>query len=88
MLSIEFIRHDPDVVREALERRGEEAPLEAILSLDVQRRTHLTELETLRANRNQVSKELGRMSERPAHRVEEMRQTGDRWCVMAVCALK
>ncbi|MDP6101733.1 MAG: serine--tRNA ligase [Dehalococcoidia bacterium] len=78
MLSIEFIRHDPDVVREALERRGEEAPLEAILSLDVQRRTHLTELETLRANRNQVSKELGRMSERPAHRVEEMRQTGDR----------
>ena len=78
MLSIELIRQDPDAVREALERRGEEAPLEAILSLDVERRSILTEVEDLRANRNQVSKELGRMSERPAHLVEEMRQTGDR----------
>ena len=78
MLSIELIRQDPDAVREALSRRGEEAPLEAILSLDVQRRSHLSEVENLRANRNQVSKELGRMSERPAHLVEEMRQTGDR----------
>jgi seryl-tRNA synthetase len=77
MLSIELIRQNPDVVREALERRGEEAPLEAILSLDVQRRSHLTELENLRANRNQVSKELGRMAERPAHLVEEMRQAGN-----------
>jgi seryl-tRNA synthetase len=77
MLSIELIRQNPDVVREALEKRGEEAPLEAILSLDVQRRSHLTELENLRANRNRVSKELGRMAERPAHLVEEMRQAGD-----------
>ena len=78
MLSIELIRQDPDIVRGALARRGEEAPLETILSLDVQRRSHLTEVEDLRANRNQVSRELGRMSERPAHLIEEMRQTGDR----------
>ena len=78
MLSIELIRQDLDAVKEALKRRGEEAPLEAILSLDVERRSILTEVENLRANRNQVSKELGRMSERPAHLVEEMRQTGER----------
>ena len=78
MLSIELIRQDLGAVKEALKRRGEEAPLEAILSLDVERRSILTEVENLRANRNQVSKELGRMSERPAHLVEEMRQTGDR----------
>ena len=77
MLSIELIRQDPDGVREALVRRSEEAPLDTILSLDVQRRSHLTEVEVLRANRNQVSRELGRMSERPAHLVEEMRRTGD-----------
>ncbi|MQF48564.1 serine--tRNA ligase [SAR202 cluster bacterium AC-647-N09_OGT_505m] len=77
MLSIELIRNDTDSVRQALAMRGVEAPLEAILSLDVQRRSHLTEVENLRANRNQVSKDLGRMSERPPHLVEEMRQTGD-----------
>jgi seryl-tRNA synthetase len=78
VLSIDLIRQDPDAVREALVRRGEEGVLQPILDLDVQRRSHLTEVEKLRANRNQVSKELGRMSERPAHLVEEMRQTGDR----------
>ena len=77
MLSIELIRQDPNAVREALVRRGEEAPLDTILSLDAQRRSHLTDVEKLRANRNQVSKELGRMSERPPQLVEEMRQTGD-----------
>ena len=39
---------------------------------------HLTEADDLRAKRNQVSREIGRMSERPAHLLEEMRQTGDR----------
>ena len=77
MLSIELIRQDPNAVREALVRRGEEAPLDTILSLDAQRRSHLTDVGKLRANRNQVSKELGRMSERPTQLVEEMRQTGD-----------
>ena len=78
MLSIEQIRNDTDTVRAALEKRGEEAPLEDILSLDAQRRSHLTEADNLRARRNQVSREIGGMSERPAHLLEEMRQTGDR----------
>ena len=77
MLSIDLIRRDPELVREALLRRGEETSLEIILSLDVQRRFFLTDLESLRANRNKVSKELGRMSERPEYMVEDMRQTGD-----------
>ena len=78
MLSIEQIRQDTEAVREALASRGEEAPLESILSLDALRRSHLTEADDLRAKRNQVSREIGRMSERPAHLLEEMRQTGDR----------
>ena len=78
MLSIEQIRQETEAVREALARRGEDAPLEGILSLDAQRRSSLTEADDLRAKRNQVSREIGRMSERPAHLLEEMRQTGDR----------
>lgn len=58
--------------------RGEEVSLETILSLDVQRRSFLTQMENLRASRNRVSKDLGRMSERPAYLVQEMRETGDR----------
>ena len=78
MLSIDLVRSNPDAVREALERRGEDAPLDAIAALDANRRSILTELEGLRAERNRVSREMGRMSERPAGMVEEMRRTGDR----------
>ena len=78
MLSIDLVRSNPDAVREALERRGEQAPLGAIAALDAERRTLLTELEGLRAERNRVSREMGRMSERPAAMIEEMRRTGDR----------
>ena len=78
MLSIELFRSSSDAVREALERRGEHAPLDTITALDAERRSLLTELEGLRAERNRVSREMGRMSERPAEMIEEMRRTGDR----------
>ena len=78
MLSIELVRSSPDAVREALERRGEHAPLDAIAALDAERRALLTELEGLRAERNRVSREMGRSSERPPGLVEEMRRAGDR----------
>ena len=78
MLSIELVRSSPDAVREALERRGEHAPLDAIAALDSERRAILTELEGLRAERNRVSREMGRSSERPPSLVEEMRRAGDR----------
>ena len=77
MLNIELIRNDPDAVRDALARRGEDLPLDAILSLDTRRRSLLTEAEALRARRNHVSKEIGRMAERPPQLMEEMRQSGD-----------
>ena len=56
MLSIEQIRQETEAVREALAKRGEDAPLEGILSLDAQRRSSLTEADDLRAKRNQVSR--------------------------------
>ena len=77
MLAINLIREKPEVVREALDRRGEDqAPLDRILELDEQRRTILTSSEALRARRNQVSKELSRMKEKPPEVIAEMRQVG------------
>ncbi len=77
MLSINLIRERPDVVREALDQRGEDlAPLARIAELDENRRGMLTSSETLRARRNQVSKELSRMEEKPPDVIAEMRKVG------------
>ena len=77
MLSINLIRENPKVVREALDRRDEDnAPLDRIIELDEKRRVILTSSEALRARRNQVSKELSKMKEKPPEVIAEMRQVG------------
>ena len=78
MLSIELIRQEPDMVREALLRRGEEAPIDGLLALDEHRRQLIHEGDELRGRRNAVSRELGRAAERPPELIEEMRQVGER----------
>jgi seryl-tRNA synthetase len=81
MLDINLIRKEPEVVRKALtDRFIDAAPLDAILSLDVKRRDILTESETLRATRNTVSKEIGRMPDEAGREAKktEMRAVGDR----------
>jgi len=76
-----IIREQPDVVRKALcDRQAEPNPVDTILSLDEQRRTLIQEVETLKAERNTVSKEIGRMkdpTERQA-KIDAMRQVGDK----------
>ncbi len=81
MLDITLIREQPELVRKALrERQMETAPVEEILALDVQRRATIQEAETLKAERNAASKEIGRTkdaAERQA-KIEATRQMGDR----------
>ena len=80
MLDIEIIRNEPDRVREALRKRNNDpAIVDEVYALDIRRREVLQEVELLRAERNRVSKEIGRMrdkNERQA-RITEMRQVGD-----------
>ena len=80
MLDINLIRREPETVRQMLTVRNEPTePLDAILALDVQRREILGQSETLRATRNTVSKDIGRMKdadEREAKKAE-MRTVGD-----------
>ncbi len=78
MLSLQFIHENPDLVRKALEKRQFSEPLDDILALDERRRSLLAEVEALRAKRNQVSKKLGRMEEKPPQLIEEMRELGNR----------
>lgn len=75
MLDINLIREQPDLVRAAMLKLGADAPVDKILDLDGRRRALLTEVETLRAERNAASKEIGRTRD-PA-KIEQMRAVGD-----------
>ena len=57
MLDIKFIRENPEVVRQAIVNRHDKAPLDEILQLDGERRRKMTELEDMRRNRKQASRE-------------------------------
>lgn len=80
MLDLRFIRENPDLVKEALVKLNTAAPIDEILSLDEQRRGLLSEVEALRARRNAVSKEIGKMKDgdRRQALIEEMREVGER----------
>ncbi len=61
MLDIELIRKNPDFVKERLATRDKQytSLVDRVLELDVERRNILKELESLRAERNAKSKQIG-----------------------------
>ena len=63
MLPLRFIRENEALVRERLDTRGGELPLDELLALDSQRRQLLTTVESLRAARKQVSRDIGKATE-------------------------
>lgn len=79
MLSIQFIRQNPALVREALEKRHDSAPLDDILALDEQRRKLLQQVETLRAQQKKESKEAARLTgSEKEQKIAQLRQMGDK----------
>jgi len=62
MLSLQLIREDPEAVRRGLARRQADAPLDDVLALDGEWRRTLQDVETLRAERNALSKEIGELA--------------------------
>jgi seryl-tRNA synthetase len=80
MLDIKLIREQPDHVKAQLARAGTDpAQVDAVLEFDERRRALLREVEVLKATRNTVSKEIGKMkdaTEREA-KIAEMRGVGD-----------
>ena len=68
MLSIELIRKEQDLVKVAMDNRGEDISIATILEIDAERRRLIVKGDELRARRNEVSKEIGRMREKPKAR--------------------
>jgi len=64
MLDLELLRKNPEFVKERLRLRREDYPrlVDEALRLDEERRSILRKLETLRAERNALSKEIGKLN--------------------------
>jgi len=81
MLDLKFVRNNPDVVRDALQKKGVEVDLDRILALDKERRQILAEVEQLKARRNEVSKQIGilkKQGQDTSGIIAEMSDIGDR----------
>ena len=81
MIDIALIRESPQIVKKALaDRQMEDSAVERVLEFDQLRRTLIQETETLKAERNAVSKEIGQMRD-PQQRQEKinsMREVGEK----------
>ena len=81
MLDLNLIRENPDLVRTALKNRQMDAsPVDEVLKLDEKRRSLLTQVEALKAERNAVSKEIGKLKDAAERnqKIAAMREVGDR----------
>ncbi len=79
MLDLNFIREHADEVKKALADLNTTAPIDEILQLDRRRRELLQLVESLRARRNAVSKEIPHIKDAAERErlVAEMRQVGE-----------
>ncbi len=64
MLDIKFVRENPDIVRQNIRNKFQDAKLplvDEVLELDKQNREIKQELQSLQADRNRISKEIGKL---------------------------
>ena len=76
MLSLDFIRKNPDLVKRAAELKGEPAPVDEILRLDERWRQHLHRAEEIKREQNSLSKEFAKNRDpKLQERLREMADT-------------
>lgn len=81
MIDIKRIRQEPEALQDVLGKKGVHVDFGPLLEWDVARRQLLTEMEQLKAERNQVSQEVARRKKAQQDAdalIEEMRGVGDR----------
>ena len=62
MLDLRFVRENPEVVKENIRKKFQDSKLplvDEVIALDLENRNTVTEANTLRADRNRLSKEIG-----------------------------
>ncbi len=80
MLDLKYVRENPEVVKQGIQNKNEKDTVDAILKVDEERRTFITQNEELKAKRNKVSQEVGRLKkagENADEIIAEMKQVSD-----------
>ena len=77
MLDIKYLRQNIDLVRKKMDARGQKIDFDRFLSLDAKRRDILQAVETLRNERNSVSKQVGELKKKKADASALIEKMGD-----------
>ena len=80
MLDIKYIRENPQIVKQGILNKNEKDTVDEILEADKEKRQLLTKTEELKARRNKVSQEVGRLKkagENADSIVAEMKQVSE-----------
>lgn len=80
MLDIKFIREQAEFVKDSLAKRHMETDvIDSVVALDEKRRELILDVESKKAERNAVSKEIGRMKDKESReaKITAMRNLGD-----------
>ena len=81
MLDLKFIRENPELVKKGIEAKNEKDRVDEVLELDKKRREILVVSEELKAKRNQVSQEVGKLKKAGQDTtaiVAEMKEVSDK----------
>ncbi len=78
MLDLRFVRENPEIVKQNIRNKFQDRKLglvDEVIALDAEMRSTMQEAETLRANRNKISKQIGGlMAQGKKAEAEEMKQ--------------
>jgi len=80
MIDIKLVREEPQTVKEGMHKRNlDSTVVDELLAIDEQRRQKLQEVETLKAERNTVSREIGNIKDKTERdaRIAEMKIVSD-----------
>lgn len=80
MLDIRFVREHPDEVKENIKKKFQDAKLplvDEVINLDAEYRAAIGEGDTLRANRNKLSKQIGMLMGQAKRTQQGRRSRGD-----------
>jgi len=77
MLDIKYLRQNIDLVRKKMDERGQNIDFDRFLGLDAKRRDILQAVETLRNERNSVSKQVGELKKKKEDASALIEKMGD-----------
>jgi len=69
MLDLKFIRENPELVKQGIKNKNETDRVDELLELDKQRRDLITHTEELKAKKNSVSQEVGKLKKERQRRL-------------------